>query len=117
MRDWKEEGVRVREREGLEDRESVCCLLVLNSVTSTPQWIRQPEAARVVVVVEAKEGEEKEGVPKEPWKRKDLQLALHALACRLPAQSAIRSGTRYAKWAGPGALARTPTVAPVCVYY
>jgi hypothetical protein len=22
-----------------------CCLLVLNSVTSTPQWIRQPEAA------------------------------------------------------------------------
>ena len=23
-------------------RESVCCLLVLNSVTSTPQWIRQP---------------------------------------------------------------------------
>ena len=23
----------------------VCCLLVLNSVTSTPQWIRQPEAA------------------------------------------------------------------------
>jgi hypothetical protein len=26
-------------------QESVCCLLVLNSVTSTPQWIRQPEAA------------------------------------------------------------------------
>ena len=26
-------------------RERVCCLLVLNSVTSTPQWIRQPEAA------------------------------------------------------------------------
>ena len=25
--------------------ESVCCLLVLDSVTSTPQWIRQPEAA------------------------------------------------------------------------
>jgi hypothetical protein len=25
--------------------ERVCCLLVLNSVTSTPQWIRQPEAA------------------------------------------------------------------------
>ena len=23
----------------------VCCLLVLNSVTSTPQWIRQPESA------------------------------------------------------------------------
>jgi hypothetical protein len=22
------------------NRESVCCLLVLNSVTSTPQWIR-----------------------------------------------------------------------------
>ena len=22
-----------------------CCLLVLDSVTSTPQWIRQPEAA------------------------------------------------------------------------
>ena len=27
-----------------------CCLLVLNSVTSTPQWIRQPEAAWVCVV-------------------------------------------------------------------
>ena len=26
------------------ERESVCCLLVLNSVTSTPQWIRQPMA-------------------------------------------------------------------------
>ena len=26
-----------------------CCLLVLNSVTSTPQWIRQPEAAWVCV--------------------------------------------------------------------
>ena len=26
-------------------RERECCLLVLNSVTSTPQWIRQPEAA------------------------------------------------------------------------
>ena len=25
--------------------ERVCCLLALNSVTSTPQWIRQPEAA------------------------------------------------------------------------
>jgi hypothetical protein len=25
--------------------ERECCLLVLNSVTSTPQWIRQPEAA------------------------------------------------------------------------
>jgi len=24
--------------------ERECCLLVLNSVTSTPQWIRQPEA-------------------------------------------------------------------------
>jgi hypothetical protein len=31
------------------DPERVCCLLVLNSVTSTPQWIRQPEAARVCV--------------------------------------------------------------------
>jgi hypothetical protein len=27
------------------ERERECCLLVLNSVTSTPQWIRQPEAA------------------------------------------------------------------------
>ena len=26
-------------------RERECCLLVLNSVTSTPQWIHQPEAA------------------------------------------------------------------------
>ncbi len=25
--------------------ERVCCLLVLNSGTSTPQWIRQPKAA------------------------------------------------------------------------
>ncbi len=25
--------------------ERECCLLVLDSVTSTPQWIRQPEAA------------------------------------------------------------------------
>ena len=24
-------------------KERVCCLLVLNSVTSTPQWIRQPK--------------------------------------------------------------------------
>jgi hypothetical protein len=29
--------------------QRVCCLLVLNSVTSTPQWIRQPEAAWVCV--------------------------------------------------------------------
>ena len=30
---------------GLENlgSEIVCCLLVLDSVTSTPQWIRQPE--------------------------------------------------------------------------
>jgi hypothetical protein len=28
-------------------RERVCCLLVLNSVTSTPQWIRQPKAVVV----------------------------------------------------------------------
>ena len=27
------------------ERESVCCLLVLNSVTSTQPWIRQPESA------------------------------------------------------------------------
>ena len=27
-----------------------CCLLVLNSVTSTPQWIRQPERVCVCVV-------------------------------------------------------------------
>jgi hypothetical protein len=25
-------------------RETVCCLLVLNSVTSTPQWIRKPQS-------------------------------------------------------------------------
>ncbi len=31
--------------DGVCERECVCCLLVLNSVTSTPQWIRQPEAA------------------------------------------------------------------------
>ena len=30
-------------REFLGERE--CCLLVLNAVTSTPQWIRQPKAA------------------------------------------------------------------------
>jgi hypothetical protein len=34
-------------------------------------------------------------------KRKKLQLALHAHACSLRCTlSAIRSGTRYAKWAG-----------------
>ena len=33
------------ERILLRERERECCLLVLNSVTSTPQWIRQPEAA------------------------------------------------------------------------
>jgi hypothetical protein len=32
-------------------RERVCCLLVLDSVTSTLQWIRQPEAAWGVCVV------------------------------------------------------------------
>jgi hypothetical protein len=31
-----------------EQRESVCCLLVLDSVTSTPQWIRQPKPRDVV---------------------------------------------------------------------
>jgi hypothetical protein len=30
-------------------RERVCCLLVHNSVTSTPQWIRQPWAAWLCV--------------------------------------------------------------------
>ena len=29
-----------------------CCLLVLNSVTSTQQWIRQPEAAWFLIQVE-----------------------------------------------------------------
>jgi hypothetical protein len=34
-------------------------------------------------------------------KRKNLQIALHAHACSLRCTlSAIRSGTRYAKWAG-----------------
>jgi hypothetical protein len=28
--------------------DSVCCLLVLDSVTSTPQWIRQPKPRNVV---------------------------------------------------------------------
>jgi hypothetical protein len=28
--------------------ECVCCLLVLDSVTSTPQWIRQPKPCDVV---------------------------------------------------------------------
>ena len=32
---------------GFAKRE--CCLLVLNSVTPTPQWIRQPEAVCVCV--------------------------------------------------------------------
>ena len=38
--------------------------------------------------------------PKGARKRKNLQLALNALACRLTARGAICSGTRYAKWAG-----------------
>ena len=52
-------------------------------------------------------------VPKGPRKRKDLQLALHALACRLAAQSAIRSGTRYAKWGG-GSRSQTQIRAAMC---
>jgi hypothetical protein len=28
--------------ESAEKRRDMCCLLVLDSVTSTPQWIRQP---------------------------------------------------------------------------
>jgi hypothetical protein len=46
-------GIRMRGTRGLrreggggrgwEQDESVCCLLVLDSVTSTPQWIRQPK--------------------------------------------------------------------------
>jgi hypothetical protein len=32
--------------------ESVCCLLVLNTVTSTPQWIRQPVKPRLYVTVQ-----------------------------------------------------------------
>ena len=51
----------------------------------------------------------------EPRKRKDLQLALHALACRLAAQSAIRSGTRYAKWAG-GSRSQTHRRAAILLY-
>jgi len=37
--------VTVRSRRGHERAmgERVCCLLVLDSVTSTPQWIRQPK--------------------------------------------------------------------------
>jgi hypothetical protein len=39
--------------------------------------------------------------PKEARKRKNLQFALHAHACSLRCTlGAIRSGTRYAKWAG-----------------
>jgi hypothetical protein len=34
-----------KQRRQLSLRERECCLLVLNSVTSTPQFIRQPEAA------------------------------------------------------------------------
>ena len=52
-------------------------------------------------------------VPKGPRKRKDLQLALHALACRLAAKSAIRSGTRYEKWAG-GSRSQTHRRAALC---
>jgi hypothetical protein len=39
--------------------------------------------------------------PREERKRKNLQFALHAHACSLRCTlGAIRSGTRYAKWAG-----------------
>ena len=39
--------------------ERVCCLLVLSSVTSTPQWIRQPVAAwGFGAVRELREGED-----------------------------------------------------------
>jgi hypothetical protein len=33
---------------GTRNAERVCCLLVLDSVTSTPQWIRQPKPRDVV---------------------------------------------------------------------
>ena len=33
---------RKRERERERERDDKCCLLVLDSVTSTPQWIRKP---------------------------------------------------------------------------
>ncbi len=36
---------RTHTRTQVKRQERVCCLLVLNSVTSTPQWIRQPKAA------------------------------------------------------------------------
>ena len=52
-------------------------------------------------------------VPKGPRKRKDLQFALHALAFRLVVQSAIRSGTRYAKWAG-GSRSQTHRRTAMC---
>jgi len=35
----------LREGYGKDKQERVCCLLVLNSVTYPPQWIRQPMAA------------------------------------------------------------------------
>ena len=35
-------------RDVLHELERVCCLLVLDSVTSTPQWIRQPKPRDVV---------------------------------------------------------------------
>jgi hypothetical protein len=35
---------------GKRESERVCCLLVLNTVTSTPQWIRQPKPRGCVFV-------------------------------------------------------------------
>jgi hypothetical protein len=53
--------------------------------------------------------------PKESRKRKDLKLALHALAFRLASQSAIRSGTRYTKWVG-GSRSQTHRWAAMCAF-
>jgi hypothetical protein len=44
----KQEGGKVGENVILYRAESVCCLLVLDSVTSTPQWIRQPKLRDIV---------------------------------------------------------------------
>jgi hypothetical protein len=40
------------------DLESVSCLLVLNSVTCTPQWIRQPEPRDMHDVCPDRRGEQ-----------------------------------------------------------
>ena len=67
----------------------VCCLLVLNSVTSTPQWIRQPEAAWLCYDDNGAREEEQPGSQRELWRFSGRQSAALCVAHR-PARPSAR---------------------------